>query len=267
VGFLDSFLGGVSDVFSGFGTSLNTAFASPLGSAIISTGLDLGIEAARDAIGLNPSTSGSPSSRGPVPAPRILDPNALAEELLFFQPGGPGTEVRGGTMVPLSPRFAAPPPSVPSSQPFGVMPGTGLFGFGGPSPAFSPAVARREPMAAFPTERFASFPPSPSAFALASGSPGFQQAGVAGLARQLPGFIGGVLGGELLSGALAGGGGATPMFRPTMAGARAMFFRTANPVTGQDTWFRPAGRPILWSGDLTACKRVNKVARRAKRKR
>jgi hypothetical protein len=52
-----------------------------------------------------------------------------------------------------------------------------------------------------------------------------------------------------------------------MAGARAQFFRTQNPVTGQDTWFRPAGRPILWSGDLTACKRVKKVARRAARKR
>jgi len=253
MGFLDSFLGGVSALTTGFGSSLNTAFASPLGQAIITTGLDLGIEAARDAIGLNPSVSGSPSSRGPVPAPRVLDPQSLAEELLFFQPGGPGTEVRGGSMVPLQPRFAAPPPSIPSSQPFGVQPGSQLFGFGGPG------------MAAFPTLRQASFPPSPSAFALASGSPGFQQAGVAGLARQLPGFIGGVLGGELLSGALAGGGGGTPMFRPTMAGARAQFFRTQNPATGQDVWFRPAGRPILFSGDLTACKRVNKVARRARR--
>jgi len=267
MGFLDSFLGGVNTLVSGFGSQLETAFASPIGRAIVTTGLDLGIEAARDAIGLNPSVSGSPRSRGPVPAPQILDPQALAEELLFFQPGGPGTEVRGGTMVPLTPRFAAPPPSVPSSQPFGVQPGTQIFGFGGPSPAFRPAVARREHMAAFPTERFASFPPSPSAFALASGSPGFQRAGVAGLARQLPGFIGGIIGGELLEGAFAGGGGGTPMFRQTMAGARAMFFRTTNPATGQDTWFRPAGRPILWSGDLTACKRVNKVARRARRKR
>lgn len=66
---------------------------------------------------------------------------------------------------------------------------------------------------------------------------------------------------------LATAGPGTPMFRRTMSGARAQFFRTQNPATGQDAWFRPAGRPILWSGDLTACKRVNKVARRAARKR
>lgn len=74
------------------------------------------------------------------------------------------------------------------------------------------------------------------------------------------------VGGRTFDPALSAGGG-TPMFRQTMAGARAMFFRAPNPVTGQDTWFRPAGRPILWSGDLRACKRVNKVARRARRSR
>jgi len=123
-------------------------------------------------------------------------------------------------------------------------------------------------MPAFPIATQASFPPSP--FALATGTPGFQQAGAIGLGgallRQLPGIVGGFAGGAALEG-LVGGGGGTPMFRNTMVGARAMFFRTQNPVTGQDTWFRPAGRPLLWSGDLTACKRVNKVARRARRKR
>lgn len=56
-------------------------------------------------------------------------------------------------------------------------------------------------------------------------------------------------------------------FRPTMAGARAQPFMMCNPVTGALTWFKPAGRPILFSGDLSACKRVEKVARRARRAR
>ncbi|GAG21361.1 unnamed protein product, partial [marine sediment metagenome] len=98
-----------------------------------------------------------------------------------------------------------------------------------------------------------------------------QQAGLAGsIVKQLPGFIGGIAGGELFESLIApgGGGGAmTPMFRAGGQSARAQFFRTQNPITGQDTWFRPAGRPLLWSGDLTACKRVKKIARRASRKR
>lgn len=57
----------------------------------------------------------------------------------------------------------------------------------------------------------------------------------------------------------------TSPFVPTMAGARAQPFVAQNPVTGASTWFKPAGRPILWSGDLTACKRVNKLAMRARR--
>lgn len=42
-------------------------------------------------------------------------------------------------------------------------------------------------------------------------------------------------------------------------------FVMANPVTGRLTWFRPAGRPVLWSSDLTSCRRVKKIAARARR--
>lgn len=275
MGFLDSFFSGVSDFASGFGSVLETAFASPLGTAVLTTGTQIGVEALRKELGLTTTVSGSPMNRGPAPSV-ILDPRSLAEELLFFQPGGPGTAVRGdptGTLqfssparpLPLSagafgpgriePRFAAPPPSIPASQPFGIQPGTQLFGFGGPG------------MAAFPTTTQASFPPSAFAQATQAGFALPALSGLGALARQLPGFVGGIVGGELLGSALAGGGGGTPPFRATMAGARAQFFRTQNPATGQDTWFRPAGRPLFWSGDLTACKRVNKIARRAKRKR
>ena len=54
-------------------------------------------------------------------------------------------------------------------------------------------------------------------------------------------------------------------FLPTMAGARAQTFIAVNPISQALTWFKPAGRPILWSGDLSACKRVKRVAARARR--
>ncbi len=36
-----------------------------------------------------------------------------------------------------------------------------------------------------------------------------------------------------------------------------------NPATGAIRWFGPKGKPILWSDDLAACKRVKRVASRA----
>ena len=54
-------------------------------------------------------------------------------------------------------------------------------------------------------------------------------------------------------------------FRPTMAGAAANTFVVPNPVTGRATWFKPAGRPLIWSADLVACRRVGKLAARARR--
>lgn len=56
-------------------------------------------------------------------------------------------------------------------------------------------------------------------------------------------------------------------FRPTAAGASAQLFVVPNPVTGRPTWFRPAGRPVLFSGDFAAARRVSKVAGRARRRR
>lgn len=42
-------------------------------------------------------------------------------------------------------------------------------------------------------------------------------------------------------------------------------FALPNPATNRLTWFKPAGTPLLWSGDLTACGRVKRLARKAKR--
>lgn len=257
MGFLDSF-------FTGVGTFLG----SPIGTALG----QIGVAKLVDVIGLSPTgPSGSPRS-GMAPFQPLGTPTRITEfksaqtlaeeallreeELRFFASGQPfGVRPSLGPQV-FRPGFAAPLPSIPSSQPFGVQPGTGLVPL--PPGGFN--------MPAFPTAVQASFPSSP----FTTGNPFFQQAGFAGagaaLLRQIPGILGGAAGGALVAGG-GGGGGGTPPFRATMAGARAQFFRTENPVTGQDTWFRPAGRPLLWSGDLTACKRVNKIARRAKRKR
>ena len=92
--------------------------------------------------------------------------------------------------------------------------------------------------------------------AFPSQRPGFQQAGL-----DIP-FVDIVPQGR--------GAGATQLMSPFIpscqgASARAQPFVAANPMTGKLTWFKPAGRPILWSGDLSAAKRVRKVAARARR--
>lgn len=67
---------------------------------------------------------------------------------------------------------------------------------------------------------------------------------------------------------LASGGLASP-FKVTCGGSRlaAQTHIQINPVTGSLTWFKPAGKPILWSGDLAATKRVARIAKRARRSR
>ena len=57
-----------------------------------------------------------------------------------------------------------------------------------------------------------------------------------------------------------------PMFVPTAATVRpAALVMVPNPVTGAPTFFKHAGRPILFSGDLRASKMVDRLARRARR--
>ena len=60
------------------------------------------------------------------------------------------------------------------------------------------------------------------------------------------------------------GGG---LFQPTQLSARPLpLIMASNPVTGRITFWKHVGRPILFSGDLATCKRVNRIARRARRK-
>jgi len=64
----------------------------------------------------------------------------------------------------------------------------------------------------------------------------------------------------------AGCGGGPFRAGPTLS-ARAVPFMLPNPVSGRPVWFMPAGRPLLWSGDLSACRRVAKIAGRASKSR
>lgn len=89
--------------------------------------------------------------------------------------------------------------------------------------------------------------------------------------RQVPG----VVGGAVLGFQAGQEGGMTPalpfggtVFRSTPAGLR---FRSLvefqNPITGRKAWYRNVGRPILFSGDLRACRRVNRIGARLRRGR
>lgn len=89
------------------------------------------------------------------------------------------------------------------------------------------------------------------------------------------GSIGRVLGGLGVGAAGAGiadwlmgnnGCSSSPFTTGNTNGVRATAFMAAHPVTGKPVWFRPAGRPLLWSGDLSAARRVRRIAGRARRR-
>lgn len=63
-----------------------------------------------------------------------------------------------------------------------------------------------------------------------------------------------------------GGDALTSPFISSGAGSRAQAHVQVNPTSGRLTWFGPLGKPVLFSGDFRACKRVARVARKAKRR-
>ncbi len=67
-----------------------------------------------------------------------------------------------------------------------------------------------------------------------------------------------------------GGAGACvpgPFLPTARSGFRAQAFPTCLPGSNRTVWFKPAGRPVLWSDDLAACKRVARVAARTRKSR
>jgi len=97
------------------------------------------------------------------------------------------------------------------------------------------------------------------------------RAAVGALGRALPslGGIGaGAIGGELADAAqqffgAAGSADDTAAFTDAIPGrCRPKMHLRLNPCSGKGTWFVPRGRPLVFSGDLSACKRVDRVAKR-----
>ena len=64
---------------------------------------------------------------------------------------------------------------------------------------------------------------------------------------------------------LLGGGSALSVSSPWTNAGTPRVYMTTSPK-GTPVWFRPAGRPVLFSGDFQACRRVRKVAARARRR-
>lgn len=88
------------------------------------------------------------------------------------------------------------------------------------------------------------------------------------LGRTLGGVAAGAAGAGIIDWMMGNGGACptSPFAQPSAGGVRATTFVAAHPVTGKAVWFRPAGRPILWSSDLSACRRVKRIAGRARRR-
>jgi len=55
----------------------------------------------------------------------------------------------------------------------------------------------------------------------------------------------------------------TSPFRRTAAGSAAQPHVRVNPSNGRSEWFRPAGKPVLFSKDMGICRKVEKLAKRA----
>lgn len=120
-----------------------------------------------------------------------------------------------------------------------------------PAPPIAQMAAPVSPIS-FPgggTQPMAAFPVSRGAFT------GATQAGLFPLLPGLQQFFGG--GDQVAAGTF---------FRPGMTVARPVpLILQVNPATGRPTFWRHVGVPILFSGDLTACNRVARIAKRARR--
>lgn len=86
--------------------------------------------------------------------------------------------------------------------------------------------------------------------------------------RALPAIGAGFAGSGLEEFFFGGNGGAgtldeTAAFTDPIPGScRPKTHVKTNPCTGKGVWFVPRGRPLVFSGDMSACKRVDRVAKR-----
>ena len=149
--------------------------------------------------------------------------------------GGAPTSLPGGFAGPVQQPFQIA--RAPQQQTFPGVPGPPLGG--------AVTFAGVQPMA---------LPVS----ALPGGAPVMQ----AGLGDVFGGLLGSAFGPSLTP----QGATCPTLFRQAPQTLRAVrSFHITNPSTGKEVFYRNVGQPILFSGDLTVCKRVEKIARRAKR--
>lgn len=82
----------------------------------------------------------------------------------------------------------------------------------------------------------------------------------------LPAFGGGVVGGVIEDFFDFGGAGtldeSAAFTDPIPGSCRPKSHVKTNPCSGKKVWFVPRGRPLVFSGDMSACKRVDRVAKR-----
>ena len=112
-------------------------------------------------------------------------------------------------------------------------------------------------------------PSLPSMFAPSAG--GVPAAAGAGGWGALPGILGAAgagilgLGPDLLPGGLEEGGTGLfgqDLFKPTNAGQRQRMIDAVNPATGERVYWRPVGRPIMFTGDRHLLIRTRKTVRK-----
>ncbi len=85
----------------------------------------------------------------------------------------------------------------------------------------------------------------------------------------LPAIGAGAVGGEIadslqnfFSGGASTGSDVAAFTDPVPGSCRPKAHVKVNPCTGKGTWFTPRGTPLVFSGDMAACRRVDRVAKR-----
>lgn len=217
---------------------------------------------------LAPTTGGGPAGRVP-PRPRrpsdpILPPD-IDETLI--------NSLLGQIFLPSLGRSATTSPTGGSTVPFITSPifgqGGDIGGFGGFLESVAKAGATILPTLGVgrpqPQPRTAGVELFPRARQASSALIPFAR----GLLPTLPQIGAGAIGGEFadaLQNLFTGGASTlddTAAFTDPVPGScRPKMHVKVNPCTGKGTWFTPRGRPLVFSGDMAACKRVDRVAKR-----
>lgn len=197
----------------------------------------------------------------PVRSPKITGAAAIPEAIGVALGTALGTGVTGAIQARVSdpaqvPRATRHTRTIVARN----LPTVGAAQVGTSGAEVAPALTWQEPVAGGPMRAPASALP---------GGAQIQQAGLFGdllpLIPEIPRML---FGGEGVQLPAAPGAAAGTIFRvqgPRLVPRR--MFQIVNPSTGSVVTYKNVGRPILYSGDFAACKRVQRVASKARRRR